>query len=200
MLLATSTVTLATHSMLAWAQSARLLRGDYGEHLHGFVAPIAFAGLTAAAAALFMYVLHLAGLDTRSLPLFARAFRARLGWQAVGVTALVASLALIGMESGEQLAAGHFDGFASAFSGAPAVGLGLILLFSAATNAALRALCAWLADAHARIVFAIMFLRRFRDETAAPALARSRRDSLAAICYVCDASHAYGKRAPPVPR
>jgi transposase len=200
MLLATSTVTLATHSMLAWAQSAGLLRGDYGEHLHGFVTPIALAGLTAGAAALFLYGVHLVDLDTCSVPLLARAFRARLGWQAVGVTALCASLALVGMETGEQLAARHFDGFSSAFSGAPAVGLGLILLFSAAASAALRALCAWLADAHTRIVFAIMFLRRHCGKDTAPALAGSWRASLAAVCYVCDASHVYGKRAPPVPR
>ena len=102
-----------------------------------------------------------------------------------------------GMETGEQLAAGRFDGALSAFGDVPALGLGLIVLFSMAGNALLRALCDRLIDAHAHIVSLISFL--FTDRTAAgPLRARFKGELLAAVGCACDASQANGKRAPPV--
>jgi hypothetical protein len=192
----TLTVALVTHTALGYAQAGGLLHGDYGRHAHGSIVSIGLGSLLAAMCAIFLYAVHLAGLGTRSLPSLARAFRARLGWQTVTVIGLVASLLLFGMETGEQLAAGRFDGSLSAFGDIPVLGFGLIALFSAAGTALLRAVCNWLMDAHTRIVSLISFL--FTDRTAAgPLRARFNGELLAAVRYVCDASQANGKRAPP---
>ncbi len=198
-LLATCAVTLAAHTALALVQSSGLIPGDYGRHVHGLLVPLSLAGLTAGLATLVLYAIHLVGLDTRSLPPIAASLRERLGWQAVALTGLAACLLLVGMESAEQLAAHHFDGFLSAFSGVPVFGLGVIALFSVAANAVLRAVCTWLADAHARIVLTISFLLRCAN-TPLACVSHSRRPSLATVCYAADSSHVYGKRAPPNPR
>jgi hypothetical protein len=150
----------------------------------------------AAMSAILLYIVHLAGLGTRSLPSLARALRAHCGWQTVTVIGLIASLLLFGMETGEQLAAGRIDGALSAFGDIPALGFGLIALFSAAGTALLRALCDWLIDAHTRIVSLISFLLTDRT-SAGPLRARFKGELLAAVRYVCDASQANGKRAPP---
>ena len=193
----TSTVALATHALLGYAQQAGLLHGDYGGHAHGSLVSIFLGSLMAAMCAVFLYVVHLVGLGTRSLPLLARALRARLGWQTVTVIGLTASLLLFGMEAGEQLAAGRFDGALSAFGDIPALGFGLIALFSAAGAALLRALCGWLIDAHTRIVSVISFL--LTDKTGPrPLRARFNSELLASVGYACDVSQANGKRAPPV--
>ncbi len=193
----TLTVALATHMFLGYAQAAGLLQGDYDRHAHGSIVAIGLGSLTAAMCAIFLYTVHLAGLGTRSLPSLARDLRAHLGWQTVAVIGLLASLLLFGMETGEQLAADRFDGALSAFGDAPALGLGLIILFSTAGNALLRALCDWLVDAHTHIVSLISFL--FTDRTGAgPLRARFKGELLAAVHYACDASQANGKRAPPL--
>jgi hypothetical protein len=196
---ATCAVTLAAHTVLAWAQSFGLIPGDYGQHVHGLLGPLSLAGLTAGLATLVLYGAHLAGLDARSLPPLASTLRKRLGWQAVALTSLAACLLLVGMESAEQLAAHHFDGLLSAFSGMPAFGLGLIALLSVVADAVLRAVCTWLADAHVRIVLAISFLLRPGSSPLA-GVAYSRQPCLAAVCCASDSSHVYGKRAPPIPR
>lgn len=193
----TSAVALAAHMFLGYAQAGGLLRGDYGHHTHASLVPIGLGSLTAAMSAMFLYAVHLAGLGTRSLPSLARALRAHLGWQTVTVLALIAALLLFGMEAGEQLAAGRLDGALSAFGDTPALGLALIVLFSAVGNALLRALCDRLIDAHTRIISLISFL--LTDRTAAgPLQARFNGELLAAIRYACDASQANGTRAPPV--
>ncbi len=189
-------VALVTHMFLGYAQTAGLLQGDYDRHAHGSIVAIGLGGLTAAMCAIFLYTVHLAGLGKRSLPSLARALRVHLGWQTVAVIGLLASLLLFGMETGEQLAAGRFDGALSAFGEVPALGLGLVVLFSAAGNVLLRALCDWLIDTHTHIVSLISFL--FTDRTAAqPLQSRFKRELLAAVLYACDASQANGKRAPP---
>ncbi len=190
------TVALATHTFLGYAQFAGVLGGDYSSHAHGSLVSIVIGGLTAAACAILLYVLHLAGLGTRSLPSLARTLRARLGWQTVIVIGLIAALLLIGMETVEQLAAGRFDGGLSAFSDAPALGLALVVVLSAAGTALLRALCGWLIDAHTRIVLIIRLLLRDRAD-ARPLGGRFQGELLAAVGYACDASQANGKRAPP---
>lgn len=193
----TSTVALAAHMCLAYAQAGGLLHGDYGRHAHGSLVSIGLSSLMAAMCAISLYLVHLVGLGTRSLPSLARALRARLGWQTVTVIGLTASLLLFGMEAGEQLAAGRFDGALSAFGGIPALGFGLIALFSAAGAALLRALCDWLINAHAHIVSLISFL--LPDHTA-PGLLRARfkGELVGSVRYACDVSQANGKRAPPV--
>jgi hypothetical protein len=193
----TLSVAFVTHMCLGYAQAAGLVQGDYSHHAHGSLAPIGLGSLTAATCAIFLYTVHLAGLGTGSLPSLARVLRAHLGWQTVAIIGLLAMLLLFGMETGEQLAAGHLDGALSAFGGVPALGLGLIVLFSAAGNTLLRALYDWLIDAHTHIVSLISFL--FSDRTAAgPPQARFRGELLAAVRYACDASQANGERAPPV--
>jgi hypothetical protein len=188
---------LTTHLVLEAAQSASLLGGDYRSHDHGALAPVGLASATVAVLAIVLYVVHLSGLDSRSLPSLARALRARIGWRTVTLCAVCACLVLVGMETAEQFAAGHFDGFSSAFGGVPAVGLGLIVLFSAVGNALLSALCDWLAGAHTRIVIALAFLRRLRDAAAVPAAASFKRANLTTFHYTCDAPQVHGKRGPP---
>jgi hypothetical protein len=189
-------VALATHTFLGYGQAAGLLHGDYGLHAHGSIDAIGLGSLAAAMWAIFLYAVHLAGLGARSLPSLARAFRAHLGWRTVAVIGLTASLLLFGMETGEQLAAGRFDGALSAFGDIPALGFGLIVLFSAAGAALLRALCDWLIDAHTQIVSLISFLL---PNHTAPGLLRARfkGELLASVRYACDASQVNGERAPP---
>ena len=135
----------------------------------------------------------------RSLPSLARALRAQLGWQTVAVIGVAASILLVGMETGEQFAAGRFDGLLSAFGNVPALGFGLIVLFSAVANALLQAVCDWLIGAHAHIVSFISFLLlRDRSTVAGPLRARFNGGLLGAISYAYDAAQAHGKRAPPV--
>lgn len=192
----TATVALAAHVLLGWAQAGGLLHGDYSQHAHGSLVLIGLGSLAAAMCAIFLYAVHLAGLGTRSLPSLARALRAHLGWQTVSLIALIAAVLLVGMETGEQLAGGRFDGALSAFGDTPALGLGSIVLLSAAGNALLRALCDWLIHAHTSIVSLISFLLSARIAPA-PLHARFNGEFLAAIRYACDASQANGKRAPP---
>jgi hypothetical protein len=189
---------LAAHAALYVAQSAPLLGGDYHRHAHGAVFPVGFAGLTAALGAILMYGIHLASLDSRSLPSLARAFRARIGWQTIFLTALAASLVLVGMETAEQFVAGQFDGVSSAFSGVPEIGLALLVLFSAIGNALLRALCDCLAQSHARIVLAVAFLLCSRNAHSVLPSRVSKRKLLTTFRYACDAPQAYGKRGPPL--
>jgi hypothetical protein len=188
---------LATHSVLEAAQSVSLLGGDYGSHAHGALVPVGLTSVTVAVLAILLYVVHLSGLDSHSLPLLARALRARIGWRTVALCAVCACLVLVGMETAEQFAAGRFDGFSSAFGGVPAIGLGLIVLFSTAGNALLSALCDWLAGAHNRIVVALAFLLRLRDTAAPPTSGRSKRAKLTSFRYACDVSQVHGKRGPP---
>jgi hypothetical protein len=188
---------LATHSVLELAQSARLLGGDYGDHAHGAVIPVAIAAVTGALLASLLYAVHLIGEGPISLPSLAQEFRAKLGWRTIPLSAIAACLVLIGMETAEQLAAGHFDGLASAFGSAPAIALALIVLFSAAANALLSVLCTWLVGAHTRIVSGLAFLLRPRDTTAAPSSRRCKRAALATFHSARDGAHVHGTRAPP---
>ena len=158
--LVTFAVTLATHAALECAQFAGLLRGDYGSHTHASLVPVALGSLTAAICAISLYAAYLANLDKRSLPSLARALRAKLGWQVTVAISLAASVLLFGMEASEQLAAGRLDGLLSAFGAVPAYGLGLIVFFSVAGNAILRALCTRLIAAHTRMVSLMHFFYR----------------------------------------
>jgi hypothetical protein len=194
----TLTVALLSHILLGCAQTSGLLQGDYGRHAHGSVAATALASLTAAMCAIFLYVVHLAGLRGRSLPSLARALRAQLGWRTVAIIGVAAALLLAGMETGEQLAAGRLDGPLSAFGNVPALGFGLIVLFSAAGNAVLRALCNWLIGVHAHIVSFVSFLLlRDRGEPAGPLRAPFSCGLRVSVSYAYAASQAHGKRAPP---
>jgi hypothetical protein len=195
---ATFTVALASHTSIGLAQSAGLLGGDYGSHPHPVLFPLGLAAVTALLSAIFLYVVHLASTDLRSLPSLARAYRARLAWRSVALTAFGAALVLVAMETAEQVAVGRFDGLFSAFGSSPGIGLALVLLLSAAGIALLRALCEWLAGAHARIVLAIAYLLRRQDTRALLAFERSKCALRAAVRNVCDAPQALGKRAPPI--
>jgi hypothetical protein len=194
----TFAVALAAHTAIGIAQSVGLPGGDYASHPHQALFPLGLASLTAGLSAIFLYAVHLAGAGFPSLPSLARSLRTRIGWQSFVAIALGAGLVLVGMESAEQLAAGRYDGLLSAFGGSPGIGLGLILLFSAAGNALLRALCNWFAGAHARITHVLSYLFRRRGGDASPARERSRRTTLPVFRYACDAPQALGKRGPPI--
>ena len=194
----TLTVALLSHIFLGCAQASGLLQGDYDRHAHGSVVAIGLGSLTAAICAIFLYVVHLAGLSGRSLPSLARVLRAQLGWQTAAMIGVAASLLLAGMETGEQLAAGHLDGPLSAFGNVPALAFALIVLFSVAGNAVLQALCKWLIGAHAHIVSLVSFLLlRDRGKFAGPPRARFNSGLRVSVSYAYDASQAHGKRAPP---
>lgn len=184
--------------MLGLLQSAGLIGGDYSSHRHEGILPLGLASLTVALSASFLYVIHLAGAGPSSLPSLARDLGRRIGWRSVALTALAACLVLAGMETAEQLAAGRLDGPFSAFGSLPMVGVGLILLFSAAGNALLRTVCNWLAGAHARIVLAIAYLLSRRGVSANICDARSKRVALTVFRYACDVPQALGKRGPPI--
>lgn len=196
--LVTFAVTLATHAALEYAQSVGLLHGDYGSHTHASLVPVALGSLTAAVCAISLYAAYLANLDKRSLPSLARALRAKLGWQVTVAISLAASVLLFGMEASEQLAAGRLDGLLSAFGAVPAYGLGLIVFFSAAGNAILRALCTRLIAAHTRMVSLVAFFLQDRTADPGPLCALFRGELPSALCCACDASRAHGKRGPPV--
>ena len=189
---------LGAHTALGLGQSAGLLGGDYSSHRHQGLFPLGLAGLTVALSAIFLYAIHLAGAGPSSLPSLARELGRQLGWRSVALTALAACLVLAGMETGEQLAAGRFDGLFSGFGSSPIVGLALILLFSAVGNALLGAICKWLAGAHARIALAIAYLLSRRGESANTGCARSKRVALTVFRYACDVPQALGKRGPPI--
>jgi hypothetical protein len=191
-------VALGAHTVLSLGQSAGLLGGDYSSHNHQGLFPVALAGVTVALGAIFLYVVHLAGAGGSSLPSLARELGRQIGWRSVALTALAACLVLAGMEAGEQLAAGRFDGLFSAFGSSPIAGLGLILLLSAAGNALLQNVCRWLAGAHAQIVLAIAYLLSRREIGANPCRARSKRVALTVFRYACDIPQALGKRGPPI--
>jgi hypothetical protein len=188
---------LATHSVLELAQSARLLGGDYGDHTHGAVIPVVLVAVTGLLLATFLYAVHLIGDGPNSLPSLARTFRARLGWHTILFGTIAACAVLMGMEAAEQLAAGRFDGLASAFGSVPAVAIGLTVLFSAVANALLSALCTRLVGAHVRIVSALAFLLRRRDTTGALLTRRCKRAALATFRYACEGRQIHGTRAPP---
>jgi hypothetical protein len=192
-----SATALATHAVLWLAQSGMLLGGDYARHAHCSVLPIASAAVTTGALALCLYAVHLIGEDVNSLPALARQFQKLIGWRTIALIALSACLILVGMETAEQFAVGHFDGFSSALGGLPAVGLGIVVLFAAAGNVVLSALCRWLAGAHTRIVVALAFLLGFRDSASALSSRRCKRLAAIAVCYVRDFSQVHGTRAPP---
>ncbi|HVN69342.1 MAG TPA: hypothetical protein VMU38_06825 [Candidatus Binatia bacterium] len=195
---ATLAVALAAHTAIDLGNVAGLLGGDYGSHRHGTIFPLGLAGLTAGLSAAFFYIVHLAGAGLPSLPSLARRFLAHIGWRTVAIVALAASLVLVGMETAEQLVSGRFDGLLSAFGGSPAIGLGLILLLSCAATAGLRALCAWLAEAHARIVLAVACLLRCRDQSAPCARTGAKSVALGGSRYACDIPQALGDRGPPI--
>lgn len=188
---------LATHAVLELAQSVALLGGDYGRHAHSALLPLGLAAVTAGVLAVCLYAVHLIGEDVNSLPALARHFQARIGWRTTAASASAACLILVGMETAEQFAAGHFDGFASALGGVPALGLGLIVLFAAAGNVASSALCKWLATAHTRIVLALAFFLRLGAKASTLSSRRCRRTAAIALRYSCDVSQIHGTRAPP---
>ncbi|MGC2634129.1 MAG: hypothetical protein WA215_07950 [Candidatus Cybelea sp.] len=196
--LVTFAVTLATHAALEYAQFVGLLHGDYGSHTHASLVPVTLGSLTAALCAISLYAAYLANLDKRSLPSLARALRAKLGWQVTVAISVAASVLLFGMEASEQLAAGRLDGLLSAFGAVPAYGLGLIVIFSAAGNAILRALCTRLIAAHTRMISLIAFLLQDRTAGPEPLCALLRGELPSALCCACDASRVHGKRGPPV--
>jgi len=194
-------VTLATafasHAILETAQSVGLLAGDYNRHGHGTVFSV---GLTAAIGGLcgiLLYLAHLAELDETSVPSLARALRGRIGWRTVFASAFGACLVLFAMESAEQLTAGRFDGMTSAFSAAPIVGLGLVLVISSVCNALASIVCTWLANAHRRLVRVVAFLLRAPCEGGPATGLASKHAALATFDYTFDVSHTHGKRAPP---
>ncbi len=193
--------TLATaflaHLILEIAQSTGLLSGDYGRHTHGAVFPVGLGAAVVGLCGVFLYAMHLAAVQDRSLPSIAHGLRRRIGWQAIVWSALGAGLVLLAMESAEQLASGGFDGVASAFGGVPLVGLGLILLISSLCNGLAWVVCSWLANAHAHLVSVIALLLRRRRSGEHFTGQRPKRAALAAFDYTWDASQAYGKRAPP---
>lgn len=190
---------LATHAVLDVVQVIGLLGGDYGRHSHETVFPVALAAAAVVLCGALLYTAHLAGLDNRSLPWLARALRKRIGWRSVILSAVGASLALLAMESAEQLAAHGFDGITSAFGGAPLVGLGVILFIGSIYNALAAALCRWLANAHTHLVLVVAFLLRARDTASAATDRRARRAALLTFDYTWDVSQTRGKRAPPYP-
>jgi hypothetical protein len=194
----TLAVDLGVHIALGLGQSAGLLSGDYSSHNHQGLVPLALAGLTVTLSAIFLYAVHLADVGPSSLPSLARELGRRIGWQSVALTSLAACLVLAGIETGEQLAAGRFDGLFSAFGSSPIVGLGLILLFSAIGNALLQAVCKWLAGAHARIVLAIAYLLSPRAVSPNRCCSRSKRVAFTVFRYACDIPQALGKRGPPI--
>jgi hypothetical protein len=197
MLSLTFATALGTHVVLGLAQSAALLGGDYGRHSHGALIPIALAAATAAILAALLYGVHLIGEGPNSLPLLARAFQARVGWRTIALSSIAACLLLAAMETAEQLAAGRYDGFASAFGSLPAATLGIIVLFNAAGNTLLRELCAWLAGTHTKIVSALAVLLRRGHKSAAGSARRCNRAAFVAFRYACDILQVHGTRAPP---
>jgi len=187
---------LATHGVLEFGQRSGVLQGDYDAHAHGMVLPVALLAVVAGMTALLLYVLHLLGAQPGALPSIARRSAAYFGWTSTSIAAGAAGLLLVGMETAEQLAAGRFDGIVSAFGSQPIFGLLLIVLFSFAANAALRACCHWIAAAHARIALAIAAPRAGNGGIIKAS--SSRRTRIAQGAYDCGASRVYGRRAPPV--
>jgi hypothetical protein len=143
------------HALLAAFQAHGVLAGDYGEHAHASVGPVAAAAIASVLIASACYVLHVAALGPGSLPTLARWFKARLGLRSAMAIAAGASAVLIVMESAEQLGAGHFDGIASAFGSVPLAGLAIVVLVAACATAVLARVSRWMADAHERIAYAI---------------------------------------------
>ncbi|HTX56901.1 MAG TPA: hypothetical protein VMD47_07335 [Candidatus Acidoferrales bacterium] len=200
MLFACCLTALATHAVLDLGEESGFLASDYGSYAHCMVGPVALGAMLAGAIAFLVYALHLFDAQTRSLPLLARALERRCSWKAVAATAIAGAALLAGMESIEQLASGHFDGIASAFGSMPAIGAGLIVLFSAAVHAAMRACCRWLARAHARIVAVFITLLRPVEDGGPLIVALSRRPVAAEGSYLCHPARIHGKRAPPTLR
>ncbi len=190
---------LAAHALLAWVQAAGLIQGDYGEHSHGMVVPTILAAVTMGAVSMLGYLVHVTCRDAGMLPGLARRFARGLGWRSAASIGLIAAAVLVGMERGEQLAAGHLDGLWSAFGGVPAIGLAFVALCGATASALLRAACEWVAGAHDRILRAVTYLLR-NPIAAKPALACALPSAVVGGCYIRDASRIYGRRAPPVPR
>jgi len=190
---------LAAHAVLEFGQRSGVLRGDYDSHAHGMVFPVLLGAAAAGISALALYVLHLAGAQPGAIPSIARRSAAHFGWQSATVAAVAAALLLVGMETAEQLAAGRFDGIASAFGNVPVVTLALIACFSFAATAGLRACCRWIAAAHVHIVVAIAALLR-ADDASARIILRSPRPRVAQGAYDCGASRIYGRRGPPILR
>ncbi len=196
-LLSCATSALATHTALAYTQARGLIPGDYADHPHGTVVPVLFGATLAGTAALLLYVLHLFGVRPEALPALARKSASRFGWQSAVVSAVGSTVLLVGMETVEQLGAGHFDGVTSAFSSVPLLGLVLIALFSAAVTGALRACCKWIAAAHAHVVLSLAVVLPNRD--AFGCVVRRSRPAFAGA-YAFAASRIYGRRGPPNPR
>ena len=188
---------LAAHALLEIAQSAGVLGGDYARHEHASVFPVCLAAAALALCGMLLYGAYLAGLDDASLPSLARSLRRLIGPGSILATSLCASLVLLAMESGEQLASGRFDGVASAFGSVPLAGAGAILAIGSLFNALAGAFCGWLASAHARLVFVVTLLLRAHYPTAA-ATTLAKRAALTTFDYVWDVSQIHGKRAPPV--
>ena len=199
MIVAALATALATHALLTWGQVAGVMQGDYGQHGHAAVAPMLVGTVTIGAAVLLSYLVHLAGGNAGVLPTLARRFAGRLGWRSAGAIALLAAVVLVGMETGEQLTAGRFDGLSSAFGNLPVIGLALLALCGAGANVALRAMCQWLARAHDRILRAVTYLLRCTRDVK-PSLAYVLMSSEAAGRYARDTARIFGRRAPPVPR
>ena len=188
--------TLATHAALEFAQRSGVLHGDYDTHAHGMVLPVLLLAFVAGMTAFLLYLLHLIGAQPGALPSIARRAASYFDARSAAVASAAAAFLLVGMETTEQLAAGRFDGVASAFGSRPIFGILLIVLFSAAVNAALRACCHWIAAAHAHIALAVATPRGGSDGVIN--LRPSRRTHIAEGAYDCGASRVYGRRGPPV--
>jgi hypothetical protein len=197
-LLVTSAAALGAHAVLQALQGFGLVAGDYGSYAHTSVGPMFGAALFAAAAIFFLYVAQLAKLDACSAPILARAARAQLqGWKAVLHATAGAAALLAGMEFVEQCAVGRFDGWLSAFTSVPILGLAIVALASALAVAILRAVCAWLAGVHERIVRTLVFLLEPRRNSSAPIAIGRAANFVPVAVRPHELARYRGRRAPP---
>ncbi len=194
---ATLAVALLTHTLLWWAQLLGLLSGDYDAHAHGSIALVSAMCVTAGSGAAFVYFLHVFTRTKDSLADLARSCLRTLHLRLGAFLALAGGAVLYAMESCEQLAAHHLDGPMSAFGGTPVVGFAVLVTVALLVMGFLRAVCAWLADAHERIVRVVaLFVRRGVDAQS-PAFARRDLEcspTRRALLVI----QTHGTRAPPL--
>jgi len=196
-LFSTALCALAAHAVLGWLQALGWISGEYGSHDHGSLGLVGCGLVVAGAGSLLLYVLHTIDGGPGSEPTLARALCRQLDWRAVVLLTFAGCAALIGMETGEQLAARHFDGILSALGGQPAIGLAVIGSMSFAVVSTLRTLCVWLAASHGRIVIALFTMLKGSREQISGIFSRARRIGLHRIACACTTPHIFGKRAPP---
>ncbi len=189
-------VALVTHALLWWAQQFGFLGGDYDAHAHGSVSVVAAICVAAGLGAVFLYAAHVFAQQRNSLPHLARTCLRALRFRVTMFLALAGTATLYAMESGEQLAAHHFDGPLSAFGGTPAVAFAFLAATALLVVASLRAICAWLADAHERIVRFIAIIARPAGETRDAAFACGRFTG-SLVHRPMLAVQGHGERAPP---